>query len=646
MVKNLSLLLMFCTVSLSAQYVHQSAKKQYELGVYDLALSSYLSAEKSGKLTADEMAIMADIYRKSGNVDQALQYYAKAEGMGSAQNSFQIAYAKTLVGVGNYALALEKLSGMPDSEEISHLKAQIEYAKAASKSPSKSQEINQFIGSSSAEFALTVVDGQFVFNTYNKLKMSPRSSKAVEGQIGFALATMENGTETPFIEGLANRLNIGAISFSENGKCVYTRSVPLCEYEACRNIGASLYIADFQKGNISNERGLNINKLGVANFDPSISADGKTIVFASDREGGIGGTDLYEIKWNGKEWSEPINLGNEVNTPGNEKSPHLNNNELYFASDYHLGLGGFDLFEALKINGAYGQIKQVNGVNSSMDETYPFINKATGDLYFTSNRNAIEKENIYFTSLNEQPLALATEQPSAFVLPAFNNPKVSVSSGTYDGARRVSIGTVITKSLTNVYYIQLAAFNKKNANDFEKFRDLVKFGNIYKFDIGQAVKVRLGYFVDEVEARSVLTKIKLKGYPDAFVVSNPLNTSDMELVLSTYDVNRANVQPSEPKTDIKKPEAPRVTNDIHDSNISYKIRLASYEDPIWFDLKKVNDLGHIEQWSKGTWTIFVISGFKSFQDAEQARVKAVNRGFTSAEVVIDNGGVIESIKKN
>ncbi|MFZ1790109.1 MAG: hypothetical protein WAT92_17450, partial [Saprospiraceae bacterium] len=102
----------------------------------------------------------------------------------------------------------------------------------------------------------------------------------------------------------------------------------------------------------------------------------------------------------------------------------------------------------------------------------------------------------------------------------------------------------------------------------------------------------------------------------------------------------------EPKTDVKKPEAPRVTNDIHDSNISYKIRLASYEDPIWFDLKKVNDLGHIEQWSKGTWTIFVISGFKSFQDAEQARVKAVNRGFTSAEVVIDNGGVIESIKKN
>ncbi|MBK8388259.1 MAG: hypothetical protein IPL23_02805 [Saprospiraceae bacterium] len=47
------------------------------------------------------------------------------------------------------------------------------------------------------------------------------------------------------------------------------------------------------------------------------------------------------------------------------------------------------------------------------------------------------------------------------MLPAFNNPKVSVSSGTYDGARRVSIGTVITKSLTNVYYIQLAVQQEK-----------------------------------------------------------------------------------------------------------------------------------------------------------------------------------------
>ncbi|MBK8388262.1 MAG: hypothetical protein IPL23_02820 [Saprospiraceae bacterium] len=68
-----------------------------------------------------------------------MQYYAKAEGMGSAQNSFQIAYAKTLVGVGNYALALEKLSALPEGAEVSHLKAQIEYAQAASKSPSKAR---------------------------------------------------------------------------------------------------------------------------------------------------------------------------------------------------------------------------------------------------------------------------------------------------------------------------------------------------------------------------------------------------------------------------------------------------------------------------------------------------------------------------
>jgi len=74
--------------------------------------------------------------------------------------------------------------------------------------------------------------------------------------------------------------------------------------------------------------------------------------------------------------------------------------------------------------------------------------------------------------------------------------------------------------------------------------------------------------------------------------------------------------------------------------------LASYSDPSWFDLGSVQDLGTIEQWSKSDWTIFVLSGYSNWENAETARIKAVNRGYVDAAVVKDNNGVLETIKTN
>ena len=79
------------------------------------------------------------------------------------------------------------------------------------------------------------------------------------------------------------------------------------------------------------------------------------------------------------------------------------------------------------------------------------------------------------------------------------------------------------------------------------------------------------------------------------------------------------------------------------TGVNYKIRLASYEDPIWFDTNKVNDIGVIEQWSKGEWTIFVLSGFNNLEEAQIAKLAAVNRGYRAAEVVIDRNGILEKM---
>ncbi len=81
---------------------------------------------------------------------------------------------------------------------------------------------------------------------------------------------------------------------------------------------------------------------------PAISVDDKTLVFASDMPGGYGGKDLWYVTNLGKnQWSEPVNLGSNVNTADDELFPFLDfENKLYFSSNGHVGMGGMDIFVA------------------------------------------------------------------------------------------------------------------------------------------------------------------------------------------------------------------------------------------------------------------------------------------------------------
>jgi outer membrane protein OmpA-like peptidoglycan-associated protein len=79
---------------------------------------------------------------------------------------------------------------------------------------------------------------------------------------------------------------------------------------------------------------------------PTVNDKGDILYFVSDMPGGLGGTDIYKSNWNGTEWSEPINLGSEINTPLNEMFPHFFNGKLYFSSDGRIGLGGLDIYSA------------------------------------------------------------------------------------------------------------------------------------------------------------------------------------------------------------------------------------------------------------------------------------------------------------
>ena len=79
---------------------------------------------------------------------------------------------------------------------------------------------------------------------------------------------------------------------------------------------------------------------------PSVTADGQKLFFVSDMPGGHGGTDVYVCQWENNTWSRPVNAGGMINTDGNELFPFIHSNgELYFASDGRAGLGGLDIYK-------------------------------------------------------------------------------------------------------------------------------------------------------------------------------------------------------------------------------------------------------------------------------------------------------------
>ena len=153
------------------------------------------------------------------------------------------------------------------------------------------------------------------------------------------------------------------------------KTVILFKYEG---YSGDLYISRYENGTwqIPEKLNKNINSRSWET-NACLSPDGNTIYFVSDRKGGYGGLDIYKSTWNQKAqaWGEAINLGPEINTPFNEEMPSVSEDgkTLYFSSQGHYSMGGFDIFYANKSN--------ENQWSAPVNIGYP-INTTDDDLFF------------------------------------------------------------------------------------------------------------------------------------------------------------------------------------------------------------------------------------------------------------------------
>ncbi len=199
----------------------------------------------------------------------------------------------------------------------------------------------------------------------------------------------------------------GSGSFTKDGQTFYFSS---CRGEDGSDCGimVSYLIDDRWTSPVSlNEY---INEPGSENKQPAISFTGDTLFFSSDRPGGIGASDIW-MSLKGLEaesWSPAINLGDVINSPEEDITPYYSSafNCLLFASNGHIGYGGFDIYAAKGESFFEPEVYNLGyPFNSTIDDTYFAISDSVG--FISSNREDHKNLNLYSFPVSNERLFLS-----------------------------------------------------------------------------------------------------------------------------------------------------------------------------------------------------------------------------------------------
>lgn len=181
----------------------------------------------------------------------------------------------------------------------------------------------------------------------------------------------------------------GVASISADGKKMY---LTRWQKDAAQQNIAAIYTSTLNNdGSWSEPQADNmLNVSGYSTQQPSVTADGKYLLFASDRPGGEGGFDIWLVPLSNQH--QPVNAGKQINTPGNEQAPyyHPATATLVFATDNRTGMGGYDLYSShgTPISGKWDQ---------PVNMGYP-LNSIKDDLYFVSGHTDTLLQNAYLSS--------------------------------------------------------------------------------------------------------------------------------------------------------------------------------------------------------------------------------------------------------
>ncbi|MGP8215009.1 MAG: hypothetical protein ACLQQ4_05550 [Bacteroidia bacterium] len=373
----------------------------------------------------------------------------------------------------------------------------------------------------------------------------------------------------------------------------------------------------------------------------SVSADGKTLFFASERPGGYGGRDIYvsKLQPNG-EWGQAKNLGSNINTKLNEDAPfiHPDGVSLFFSSEGWNSMGGYDIFYSklnLKDSTWSKPINLGYPINSPGDDRYYTLNSEGTMGYFSSNRKGgYGQQDIYSVT----PGAHGAKPVLALTIgtvSADNKPADADITVTEQPSEKLA-GEYHSNSESGKYVLALTPGTKyKIAVQVEGATPHIEYLNVDS----------LSTFVQMTDDINV--------YSPEYRKTNNITVSDTSNELQQNLNQQIEDYKNNQKADLYESEVyQHILNDFGNKDsagIIYNVELGTYQNPADFDSAKYKGIGKIEsRLDKYGYTVYYIDSLHTMVDAQKASDAVIAKDSSAKKnlkVTVENNGRLEQISQ-
>ncbi len=387
-------------------------KEAYEFFKFEEAEVSLGQAVEQDPYFIDALMLLGQLYSDMGKYPESVKYYRKGIAIDSLYFTpafYTLARAEMMCG--NYSEALESLkryilSG-PGSDEL-RKKAEkaiidCEFSMEAIKNPVdfNPENLGPAVNSQFDEYWPSIsADGQtLIFTRQLEYQRGGGHINTVKNE-DFFISRLNNGAwaqATNAGRPLNSDNNEGAQTLSSDGSYMYfTACSRYDSYGRC-----DIYFSSFSGTSWTEPKNIGSPVNGPYwDAQPSVTADGKTLYFVSNRPGGLGGMDLWVSRLEGEgKWSEPSNLGDMINTPGDEMSPfiHFDGKTLYFSSNGRPSLGGHDIYFTRYLGNGLWQEPLNLGypINTNNDEMGLIIDARGERAYYSSVRDIKRGKDLF-----------------------------------------------------------------------------------------------------------------------------------------------------------------------------------------------------------------------------------------------------------
>lgn len=388
------------------------ANAAFNAGAYYEAIDLYKNAYNKirDKDRKNEIVFkIAECYRIIGESKKAEVWYRKVINRDLQDPIIFLRYGEMLMSSENYAEAAEQFKRykelVPDDPRGETGLRSCQLAVQWIENPTNYVvEEMRFFNSRQRDFSPAFSEDDY-FTVLFASNRDAATGKAIHGATGenftdIFISRMDRkgkwSVPVPIGGDLSSEYDDGTPNVSHDFNTLYFTRCPKGKNE---KLGCQIFFATRKGFDWSKPQKIKIADDSIVVAHPAISPDNLTLYFVSDMPGGFGGKDIWKISREneGAEWGLPKNLGDDINTPGDEMFPYVHfDGALYFSSDGHTGLGGLDIYKAVQMESGRWSVENMRApINSSSDDFGIVFEHETERGFFSSNRKGRGNDEIY-----------------------------------------------------------------------------------------------------------------------------------------------------------------------------------------------------------------------------------------------------------